>query len=106
MVKGMTYRVLVTKNPNNGYTARALALPDIVASGTTESEAIEQLRAAIADLQAHSHVVQVDLSLPGEPAENPWLRFAGIWEHDPDWEAFQAAIESYRQEIDAQFPIS
>lgn len=106
MVKGMTYRVLVTKNPNNGYTARALALPDIVASGTTESEAIEQLRVALADLQVHSRVVQVDLSLPGEPVENPWLRFAGIWEHDPDWEAFQAEVEAYRQEIDARPPAS
>jgi hypothetical protein len=32
---------------------------------------------------------------------NPWLRFAGIWEHDSDWEAFQSAIETYRQEIGA-----
>jgi hypothetical protein len=32
-----------------------------------------------------------------------WLRFAALWEHDPDWEAFQAAVDSYRQEIDAQF---
>ena len=99
----MTYRVLVTKNPGDGYTARALALPDIVASGTTESEAIEQLRTALADLQLHSRVVQVDLPLPSTPIENPWLHFAGMWEHDPDWEAFQAAVDSYRQEIDAQF---
>jgi predicted RNase H-like HicB family nuclease len=99
----MTYRVLVTKNPGDGYSARALALPDIVASGTTELEAIEQLRATLADPQVHSRVVQVDLPRPGEPLENPWLRFAGMWEHDPDWEAFQAAIEAYRQDIDAQF---
>jgi len=99
----MTYRVLMTKNPGDGYTARALALPDIVASGPTELEAIEQLRSTLADLQLHSRVVQVDLPLPDAPVENPWLPFAGIWEHDPDWEAFQAAIDSYRQEIDAHF---
>jgi hypothetical protein len=47
--------------------------------------------------------VPVDLPLPSTPVENPWLRFAGIWEHDPDREAFQAATDSYGQEIDAQF---
>src|SRR5437867_3771256 len=98
MVSSMTSSVLVTKNPGDGYTARALALPEIVASGATETEAIAQLRAALVDLRVHSRVIQVDLPLPGEPLEPGWLRFVGMWEHDPDWEDFQTTVETYRQE--------
>jgi len=33
--------------------------------------------------------------------ENPWIKFAGMFADDPDWEEFQAAIASNRREIDA-----
>jgi hypothetical protein len=77
-------------HPHNRYTVRALVLPEIVVTGATEAEAVEQLRAVLADLQQHSRVIQVELPIP-DTAAHPWLRFAGIWEHDPDWEAFEAA---------------
>jgi predicted RNase H-like HicB family nuclease len=99
----MTTAVLVTRHADDEYTARALALSDVVASGASEAEAIAALRAALADLQARSHVVQVDLPVPAAPADDPWLRAAGIWATDPSWEAFQAAIAAYRATIDTEF---
>jgi len=32
--------------------------------------------------------------------EHPWLKFAGMFDNDPDWEEFQAAIEENRRELD------
>ena len=98
----MTYKVLVTKHPDNRYTARALALPDVVASGTTEAEAVDHLRDALADLQTHSRVVDVDLPMPDVAQDIPWLRFAGMWADDPDWDVFQDAIAAQRRAIDQQ----
>ena len=31
--------------------------------------------------------------------EHPWLKFAGMFENDQDWEEFQAAIEENRREL-------
>jgi predicted RNase H-like HicB family nuclease len=87
----MTTSVLITCQPDNRYTARALVLPEIVVVGATEAEAVEQLRVALADLQQHSRVIQVELPIADTAAAHPWLRFAGIWEHDADWEAFEEA---------------
>jgi hypothetical protein len=98
----MTYKVLVTKQHDSRYTARALVLPDVVASGTTEAEAVDHLRDALADLQTGSRVVDVDLALLDFAQENPWLRFAGMWADDPDWELFQGAVVAERREIDEQ----
>jgi predicted RNase H-like HicB family nuclease len=92
----MATSVLITRQPDNRYTARALVLPEIVVTGATEAEAVEQLRAALADLQQHSRVIQVELPIPDTVA-HPWLRFAGMWEHDPDWEAFEAAVADLRR---------
>jgi predicted RNase H-like HicB family nuclease len=93
----MTTSVLITRQPDNRYTARALALPEIVVIGATEAEAIEQLRTKLADLHQHSRVIQVELPISDTAVEHPWRRFVGMWEHDPDWEAFEAAVADLRR---------
>ncbi|MCG8350853.1 MAG: hypothetical protein MI924_24030 [Chloroflexales bacterium] len=100
----MTTSVLITRQPDNCYTARALVLPEIVVTGATEAEAVDQLRVALADLQQHSRVIQVKLPIPDTAATHPWLRFAGMWEHDQDWEAFEAAIADLRRNDTADPP--
>jgi len=71
-------------------------------TGSTEAEAVAQLRAAIADLQQHSRVIQVELPLPAALPPHPWQRFAGMWTDDPDWSAFVEAVAEDRQEQNAQ----
>ncbi|PDW04606.1 hypothetical protein CJ255_02845 [Candidatus Viridilinea mediisalina] len=98
----MTTSVLITRHADNRYSARALALANVVASGASEAEAIAALRTTLAELHAHSHIVQVDVPLPTVPSDDPWLRTAGIWAHDPSWDAFQQAMAEYRAAIDAE----
>lgn len=97
----MTTSVLITRIADNRYTARALTLSDVVASGASEAEAIAALRAALIEMQSHSHVVQIDLPLPTASIHDPWLQAAGMWANDPSWDAFQQEIGAYRHTIDA-----
>ncbi len=100
----MALSVLVTRQNEHSYTARALALSGVVASGSSEAEAIAALHAALADLQNRSHIVQVELPIPsGSLVDDPWMRAAGMWADDPSWEAFQQAIAEHRDAIDAEF---
>ncbi len=96
----MSTAVLVTRYADNRFTAHALALSDVVTTGASEAEAITALHATLADLQARSHIVQVDLPVPAAPTDDPWLRAAEIWADDPSWEAFQQAITAYRTAVD------
>jgi hypothetical protein len=98
----MTYDVLVTREKNKRFKARVLLLPDIVVTGDSEAAVLERVQTAITDLRASSHIVRLDVpSLPGE-ATDPWLRYAGLWADDPDWDVFQAEVEAFRQTIDAR----
>lgn len=99
--KQMVYDVLLTKESDNRYTARAMLLPNIVVSGTDESQVLNDLRIALANVEANSRTVRLDVPSPKKPRD-PWLEFAGIWKDEPDWDLFQAEIEAYRQEIDRQ----
>ncbi|MEK8019502.1 MAG: hypothetical protein VSS75_021730 [Candidatus Parabeggiatoa sp.] len=46
-------------------------------------------------------VNQASLS-SSSPPEHPWLKFAGMFKDDPNWDEFQAAIAEYRREVDAR----
>jgi Asp-tRNA(Asn)/Glu-tRNA(Gln) amidotransferase A subunit family amidase len=95
----MTFEVLVTKRRDKQYTARVLLFPDIVVTGRDEQEVLAQVQSAIADLRASSHIVRLDVPpIPGG-GDDPWLRFAGQWADDPDWDQFQDEIERFRQEM-------
>ncbi|MFN8489510.1 MAG: hypothetical protein U0350_18145 [Caldilineaceae bacterium] len=97
----MQYEILLTKQPNNGYTARPLAMPELTVTANNEAEALVLVRQAIAKLQQTSHIVQIDVPSPSKiSANDPWQPFWGMWADDPDWELFQAEVVAYRQQLD------
>ena len=98
----MLYNVLLTRQSNSLYTARVLSLPDLVVSGTDDTEVLARVRAAIAHIQANSRLVQVEAPPLAEIPDDPWLRFASMWEEDPDWDLFQSEIQSFREAIDSE----
>lgn len=98
----MMYDVLLTKQPNSLYTARVLSLPDVVVSGADDAEVLARVRAVIAHMHANSRLVQVEAPPLAEMPGDPWLRFAGMWEEDPDWDLFQSEIQAFRAAIDRE----
>lgn len=96
----MLYNVLLTTQPNSQYVARVMSLPDVVVSGADDAEVLARVRAAIARVQANSRIVQVEAPPLADTPDDPWQRFAGMWEDDPDWDAFQAEIQAFRDAID------
>ena len=48
----------------------------------------------------NTNVVNQSASSPSK--EHPWLKFAGMYGDDFDWETFQAGINEYRREVDSK----
>lgn len=46
--------------------------------------------------------IEPQLANQSPQTEHPWMKFAGMFEHDPDWDEFQQAIAEYRREVDAE----
>lgn len=94
----MTYDVLVTRQEKK-FIARVRAWPEIVVEGDTEEEVLRRAQADLQALLMTGRIVQ--LSLDVQLDEHPWRQFAGMFTDDPDWDAFQAAIQQYREDIDS-----
>ena len=94
----MSYDVFVVKNPMNGYTARLLAWPSLIAHGDTRTDALGKVRDALAMLWTEGEIVQIDLPLPApQTAQNPWLTNFGRFKDDPTFDDLLDEIKSYRQ---------
>jgi hypothetical protein len=51
----------------------------------------------------NSNAVNQSVSSSSSPTEeHPWLKFAGMYGDDFDWETFQAGIDEYRRDMDAK----
>lgn len=97
-----SYDILLTRQANNGYLARPVLMPELVVAGEDEQEAIARVCTAITEHQTESRVVQVTLPVNQQTDDDPWLRFAGMWKDDPNWEQFQADIAANRRWVDEQ----
>ncbi len=96
----MQFDVLLTREPNNGYRARPVLMPELIVSGDSEEEALSRVRTAIANAQAESRIVRIDVPIADDAPKNPWLRFAGEWGDEAEWEEFLSSIEAFRNSID------
>jgi predicted RNase H-like HicB family nuclease len=93
----MTYDVLLTRKANK-FIARVRQWPVIVVEGDSEEEVVRQAQADLQALLAGGRIIQLELDTKLEA--HPWQPFAGMFIDDPDWEAFQEAVQQYREEVD------
>lgn len=80
----------------NGFRASVLGLPDCQAQGATREDALSNVRKALNTRLESAEVVMIPLDSSSVP------KLAGLFKDDPQWDEFQAAMASYRQEVDAE----
>jgi len=91
----MTYRVLLRKEPTNGYVATALDWPHCQVAAPTREAALTQIQAAIVDLLTTGEIVDLEIPTPVIPA--PYADTFGMFQDDPTFAAFLEEVNHYRQ---------
>lgn len=96
----LTYDVLVENQSDGRVKATLLGLPDCHSLGNTETEAIEKLSQSLQTRLETAKIVTLEIAAP--QIENPWMKFAGIFKDDPQFDEMLEYIEADRRELDAQ----
>jgi predicted RNase H-like HicB family nuclease len=99
----MQYQVFVQSQGGNGFVAAVLGVPDCIAAGDTEDEAVARAKDALAARLAQGRVVTIEVAVP-EEAEHPLLKHAGRFKDDPTFDDFLAEVERGRRESDVTEP--
>lgn len=96
----LTYDVLIERGSDDKVIATVLSMPECRASGGTEEEALNNLRSGIEARFANAKIVSMKMELSKE--ENPWMKLAGKYKDDPQFDAMLKYIEADRRELDAE----
>lgn len=93
-----SYEVLIEYQPDGEVSATVLGWQDCQVQGATKEEALNKLRQLLTSRLQNKEIVSLDIEIP--QSQHPWLKFAGMFKDDPDFEDVLADIEAYRREVD------
>ena len=99
----MQFTVVITRQPDAPWRAAVAGLPDCTVEAATREEALERIKARLAELPHYVEVVQIDVppgpSLNGGPPEKSfqekWPGF-GAFKDDPSWGEFFEELDRQR----------
>ncbi|MEH2064192.1 MAG: hypothetical protein V7K50_18325 [Nostoc sp.] len=95
----LNYDVLIENQPDGTVKATLLGLPDCQGLGNTEAEAIEKLSQSLQHRLESAKIVTLAIEVP-QVVENPWLKIAGKYKDDSQFDQMLEYIEEYRRELD------
>ena len=96
----LTYYILVETEEDGKVSATVWNLPECKGEGATREEALKNLSQSLIKRLEKVEIVEMELELP-QP-EHPWMKFAGKYKDDPQFDEMLAYIEADRRELDAQ----
>jgi predicted RNase H-like HicB family nuclease len=89
-----TYKVLLENTPDGQSSATILDFPNCQATAATDREAIDRVQNRLTERLATAKIVSIEVSTP--LTDNPWIKFSGIYQDDPDFAEIAAAIRAER----------
>jgi len=86
-------KVVIENQPDGTVKATLLSLPEYQGNGATKQEALDNLIQLFQERQPEIVMLEIE-------KENPWLKIAGKYKDDPQFDQMLMYIEEYRREID------
>ncbi len=94
----LNYSVLIEQK-GGGYQATVWGLPDCQVFAATREDALKKIHELVNMRLQNVEIVTLEIELP--KTEHPWMKFAGKYKDDPQFDDMLADIEAYRRELDA-----
>ena len=95
----LNYDVLIETEPDGTVKATLLGLPNYQSFGATEEEALNNLIQIIQQRKPELVTLEIEHA---EEAEHSWMKFAGMFKDDPQFDEVMKYIEEHRRELDAE----
>jgi predicted RNase H-like HicB family nuclease len=99
----MQYQIFVQNPAERKFKASVVGLHSCIAEGQTKEEAIAGVQIVLEEQLAQGEFVTLNLPPLTSPssetsqAEHPWMKFAGMWAEDPQFDEFVAEMKRERE---------
>jgi predicted RNase H-like HicB family nuclease len=89
---------VVVETPAAGeFLATVLGWPNVQTRGSSRQEVLAKLQDLVTERLAQVELIPLALPIPDSPQHHPWLEFAGVYQHEEQFDAVMAEVEAYRK---------
>lgn len=89
---------ILLENTDDGSTvATVLEVPHLQTKDRTKQGAVKKVRQLLQKRLAKAEIIQISVPIESTSDENPLMKFAGIFEDDPDFQDIIAEINAERE---------
>ncbi|NET55720.1 MAG: hypothetical protein F6K47_05970 [Symploca sp. SIO2E6] len=90
---------ILLENRDDGLTvATVLEVPNLQTTDKTKQGAIEKVRQLLQERLAQAEIIQISLPRKDTDAKNSFMKFAGIFAGDPDFQEIMSDIIAERED--------
>lgn len=90
------WNILLETADDGSTIATVLEVPNLQASEATKQGAVAKAKRLLQERLAKAEIVKVSLTNKSSKSENPLMKFAGIFQDDPDFEDIMHDIRTER----------
>ncbi|HBE59872.1 MAG TPA: HicB family protein [Cyanobacteria bacterium UBA11149] len=98
-VSKFNYPVLIEEQPQGNYQATVLGISDCQTTGKTREAALANLRQLLGVRLQKAEIISLEIDL--SKLDHPWMKFAGKYQDDVQFDEMLDSIQAYRRELDA-----
>jgi hypothetical protein len=90
----------VERNNERNFIASVLEFPNTQVEAPTHKQAVEELKKLLSTRLEKLEIIPVEIQLSQSAAENPWIKFAGVFKDDADFAEIADCLRSERNAVD------
>lgn len=98
--ENLNLHFLLEYNNEGNVIASVLEFPDTRVEAPTQEQAIEELKKLLSSRFEKTEVIPVEIKLPQTEIENPWTKFAGVFQDDADFAEIADNLRAERNAVD------
>ena len=91
--------VLLKNEASGKVSAMVLGLPEYRVESSNRVEALTSLQELLASNLAEAEIVSLEITQPVD--DHPWMKFAGVFQNDPNFDEMIQDIKQMRKERDS-----
>ncbi|MGB3656134.1 MAG: hypothetical protein WBA41_33640 [Rivularia sp. (in: cyanobacteria)] len=98
--KNLNLHFLLEDNEEGNIIASVLEFPNTKVKAPTQEQAIEESKKLLSTRFEKTEIIPVEMKLPQAQTENPWTKFAGVFQDDPDFAEIADNLRAERNVVD------
>jgi hypothetical protein len=88
--------IVLQEKEGGGTIASFLEIPAYRVEAATREQAIDALKQLMSQQLEKSETIPLEIPVPNNSSENPWIKFSGIFKDDPDFAQIAEEIRTER----------